>query len=131
MLNWLKETDQTETSPVESNDYSLNNGKRITLRVEGQMINKLVFNQRKKKQNSNLFFFELERKAKLKMDKQNELNDLDKIDTDFLIRTPNDNEYSLELSDKRTMNGNRTYFYEYRVYTYNRNNFAFFKLWWF
>ena len=77
------------------------------------MINKLVFNQRKKKQNSNLFFFELERKAKLKMDKQNELNDLDKIDTDFLIRTPNDNEYSLELSDKRTMNGNRTYFYEF------------------
>ena len=87
--------------------------KRITLRVEGQMMNKLVFNQRKKKQNSNLFFYELERKAKLKMDKQNELNDLDKIDTDFLIRTPNDNEYSLELSDKRTMNGNRTYFYEF------------------
>ena len=82
--------------------------KRITLRVEGQMMNKLVFNQRKKKQNSNLL-----RKAKLKMDKQNELNDLDKIDTDFLIRTPNDNEYSLELSDKRTMNGNRTYFYEF------------------
>ncbi len=88
-------------------------GKRSTLKMEGQMINKLVFNQRKKKQNSNLYFFELERKAKLKMDKQNELTDLEKIDTDFLIRTPNDNEFSLELSDKRTMNGNRTYFYEY------------------
>ena len=88
-------------------------GKRSTLKMEGQMINKLVFNQRKKKQNSNLYFFELERKAKLKMDKQNELTDLEKIDTDFLIRTPKDNEFSLELSDKRTMNGNRTYFYEY------------------
>jgi predicted HicB family RNase H-like nuclease len=87
--------------------------KRITLRMEGQMMNKLVFNQRKKKKNSNLFFFELERKAKLKLDKQNELNDLEKIDADYLIRTPNDNEFSLELSDKRTMNGNRTYFYEY------------------
>ena len=42
-------------------------GKRSTLKMEGQMINKLVFNQRKKKQNSNLYFFELERKAKLKM----------------------------------------------------------------
>ena len=87
--------------------------KRSTLRMEGQMMNKLVFNQRKKKQNSNFYFYELEKKAKLKMDKQNELTDLEKIDADFLIRTPNDNEFSLELSDKRTMNDNRTYFYEY------------------
>ena len=88
-------------------------GKRATLKMEGLMMNKLVFNQRKKRQNTNLYFFELERKAKLKLDKQNELNDLEKIDADYLIRTPNDNEFSLELSDKRTMNGNRTYFYEY------------------
>ena len=37
-----------------------------------------MLNQRKKKKNSNFYFYELERKAKLKMDKQNELTDLEK-----------------------------------------------------
>ena len=89
--------------------------KRATIKMETPTINRLFLNQRKNKKNANLYFFELERKAKLKLDKQNELTELDKIDKDYLIRTPNDHEYSLVLSDKRTMNNNtnRTYFEEY------------------
>ena len=89
--------------------------KRTTIRMETPTINRLFLNQKKIKKNANIYFYELERKAKLKLDKQNELSDLDKIDKDYLIRTPNDNEYSLVLSDKRIMNNNnnRTYFEEY------------------
>ena len=88
--------------------------KRTTIRMEASTINRLFLNHKKIKKNANIYFYELERKAKLKLDKQNELSDLDKIDKDYLIRTPNDNEYSLVLSDKRIINNNnRTYFEEY------------------
>ena len=62
---------------------------------------------------SNFYFFEFERKAKLKMDKQNEFNELEGINKEFLIRTPNDNEYSLILTDRRNMDNSHTYFMEY------------------
>ena len=75
-------------------------------------MNKLLFKQAKKKQKSNFYFLDFERKAKLKLDKQNELNELENINKDYLIRTPNDNEYSLILSDKRNII-DRTYFIEY------------------
>ena len=81
--------------------------------MEGQLMNKLIFRQKKKKQNSNFYFFEFERKAKLKLDKQNEFNELENINKDFLIRTPTDNEYSLILTDKRNMDISHTYFTEY------------------
>ena len=86
--------------------------KRSTIKYEGPMINKLLFSQ-KKKNNSGLFFYELEKKAKLNLDKKNELDELNKIDRDILIRTPKDNEYSLVLSDKRNMEKDQTYFHEY------------------
>ena len=86
--------------------------KRSTIKYEGPMINKLLFSQRKKN-NSGLFFYELEKKAKLNLDKKNELDELNKIDRDILIRTPKDNEYSLVLSDKRNMEKDQTYFHEY------------------
>ena len=87
--------------------------KRTTVRMEGAFTNKLLFNQ-KKKQPTNIFFYEMERKAKLKLDqKKNDKTDLENIDKDYIIRTPNDNEYSLELTDKRMMDNKRTYFYEY------------------
>ena len=88
-------------------------GKRSTIKMEGQLMNKLIFRQKKKKQNSNFYFFEFERKAKLKLDKQNEFNELENINKDFLIRTPTDNEYSLILTDKRNMDISHTYFTEY------------------
>lgn len=87
--------------------------KRTTVRMEGAFTNKLLFNQ-KKKQPTNIFFYEMERKAKLKLDqKKNDKTDLENIDKDYIIRTPNDSEYSLELTDKRMMDNKRTYFYEY------------------
>ena len=45
--------------------------------------------------------------------KKNDKTDLENIDKDYIIRTPNDSEYSLELTDKRMMDNKRTYFYEY------------------
>ena len=87
-------------------------GKRSTIKMDSSAMNKLLFRQAKKKQKSNFYFFEFERKAKLKLDKQTEFNQLENINKDYLIRTPNDNEYSLILTDKRNMN-NRTYFIEY------------------
>lgn len=87
-------------------------GKRSTIKMDSTSMNKLLFKQAKKKQKSNFYFLDFERKAKLKLDKQNELNELENINKDYLIRTPNDNEYSLILSDKRNII-DRTYFIEY------------------
>ena len=87
--------------------------KKSTIKMETPVMNKLLFNQTKKKHQSNFYFFEFERKAKLKLDKKNEYNELDNINKDYLIRTPNDNEYSLILSDKRNLDNKRTYFYEF------------------
>ena len=95
------------TSPQKRKHY-----KRSTIKMEAPAMNQLLFSQGKKKPKSNFYFFEFERKAKLKLDKQNELNELDKINKDYLIRTPNDNEYSLILSDKRNLNQNGTFFME-------------------
>ena len=87
--------------------------KRSTIKMEGPVMNRILFKQKKKKQMSNFYFFEFERKAKLKMDKQNEFNELEGINKEFLIRTPNDNEYSLILTDRRNMDNSHTYFMEY------------------
>ena len=106
----LKDLEKKEGLSIEKRRKK---NKRTTIKVETPTMNKLLFNQNKKRQKSNFYFFEFERKAKLKLDKQNEYNELNNINKDYLIRTPNDNEYSLILNDKRSSDNTRTYFYEF------------------
>ena len=106
----FENSSKAEPNSVEKRERRKYN-KRSTIKMDMPVINKL-FSQARKKQKSNIYFFELERKAKLKLDKQSEFNELDNINKDYLIRTPNDNEYSLVLTDKRNMNKYGTYFME-------------------
>ena len=113
LLN-IKSSEIPYSSPTKKNKRDVR--KRTTVKMEGAFANRLLFNQKKKQNTPNLFFYEMEKKAKLKLDqkrKNNDPFDLENIDNDYIIRTPNDNEYSLVLSDKRNMDNKRTYFYEY------------------
>jgi hypothetical protein len=79
--------------------------------------NKKIFNSSKKdKKKNNLKFAEIEKNVKFKFD--NKLNDIKKNfennNKDIIIRTPNDTEYPLILTEKRMINNsNQTYFFDF------------------
>ena len=79
--------------------------------------NKKIFNSSKKvKKKNNLKFAEIEKNVKFKFD--NKYNDIKKNfennNKDIIIRTPNDTEYPLILTEKRMINNsNQTYFFDF------------------
>ena len=95
--------------------------KRSTLKGNENYLasNKLFLNTKrdlfKKTSLLNKKFLETEKNIKVKFDKKNnELNNIDNNNKEILIRTPNDNEYPLILTEKRMIkNNNPTYFLDF------------------
>ena len=71
---------------------------------------------RKRRSNSNLKFLRNKKNIKFKLDNKNSkgINNIEDNDKEIVIRTPNDNEYPLVLTEKRLIsNNNQTYFLDF------------------
>ena len=106
-----------------NNIKNFSESKRRTLKRSSFKSNEKLFDNRKifytpkkDKKKNNLKFTEIEKNVKFKFD--NKYNDIKKNlennNKDIIIRTPNDTEYPLVLTEKRIIsNSNQTYFFDF------------------